>query len=460
MTEKCGAMEPLADEPCPDLRDGEAMTDERPPRLPGEIWVLVVTAFLVAIGYGLVSPALPSFARTFGVGISAASAVVSAFAVFRLGFAPVSGRLVNAFGERRIFIAGLLVVAGSTGACAVAHTYWQLLMFRAVGGIGSTMFTVSALSLLIKLSPPAQRGRASGLWGTGFLLGSITGPLFGGGLVAVSLRAPFVVYAVVLVITAVVGAVFLRRSTLAPVIVDDGGPELTLRTALRVRAYRAALIGNFTNGWLNYGVRVALVPLFVVEVLDQKPSFAGIALTVFAAGNATSLMLAGRWADRRGRRPPILLGLAISAAATGSLGFITSLPVFIVVSLLGGLGGGLINPPLNAVVADVIGNRGRGGPVLAGFQMVADLGTIIGPVLAGLIAEGSSYGIAFAVSGVVALFALAAWSRAPETLRPPQTLLAPEPVRPSGAPATSGDPVMLEATRTAADPGSGPRLER
>jgi MFS family permease len=449
MTEKCGAMGPVADLPCMTDIEPAPPTGERPPRLPGEIWILVVTAFLVAIGYGLVSPALPSFARTFGVGISAASAVVSAFAVFRLGFAPVSGRLVNAFGERRIFIAGLLIVAGSTGVCALAQTYWQLLTFRAVGGIGSTMFTVSALSLLIKLSPAAQRGRASGLWGTGFLLGSITGPLFGGGLVAVSLRAPFVVYAVVLVITAVVGALFLRRSTLAPEIVDDGRPDLTLRAALRVRAYRAALVGNFTNGWLNYGVRVALVPLFVVEVLGQKPSWAGIALTVFAAGNAASMMLAGRWADRRGRRPPILLGLAISAAATGSLGFITSLPVFIMVSLLGGLGGGLINPPLNAVVADVIGNRRRGGPALAGFQMVADLGTIVGPLLAGAIAQGSSYGFAFAVSGMVALFALAAWSRAPETLR------APPAVPPDRAAAMSGDPATREATRAAARPESG-----
>ena len=455
MTEKSRAMEPVVDVPHPAVAGPISRADERPARLPGEIWVLVVTAFLVAIGYGLVSPALPSFARTFGVGISAASAVVSAFAVFRLGFAPVSGKLVNVFGERRIFVVGLLVVAGSTGACAVAHTYWQLLAFRAVGGIGSTMFTVSALSLLIKLSPPAQRGRASGLWGTGFLLGSITGPLFGGGLVAVSLRAPFVVYAVVLVITAVVGAVFLSRSTLSPVLLDDGGSELTLRAALRIRAYRAALVGNFTNGWLNYGVRVALIPLFVVEVLGQKPSWAGIALTVFAAGNATSLMVSGRWADQRGRRPPILLGLLISAMATGSLGWITSLPLFIVVSLLGGLGGGLINPPLNAVVADVIGSRGRGGPVLAGFQMVADLGTIIGPVLAGVIAEGTSYGVAFAVSGTVALLALGVWSRAPETLSAPEPSRTPH-SRASGTPKDSG---ALDPTQAVADPGSGSRLE-
>ncbi len=413
-------------------------------RLPSEIWVLVGSAFLVAIGYGLVAPALPSFARSFGVGITAASAVISAFAFFRLGFAPVSGRLVNTFGERRIFLIGLLVVAGSTGACAVAHSYWQLLAFRGVGGIGSTMFTVSALSLLVRLAPSAQRGRASGLWATGFLLGSVAGPLVGSGLVAVSIRAPFVVYGVVLVVTALVSGLFLRDSKLSVWTPQGGEAAVTLRMALRLPAYRAALAGNFATGWLVYGVRVALVPLFVVEVLGRQPSWVGVALTVFAVGNVAALQLSGRWADRSGRRPPILVGLLLSALATGCMGLITSLPLFLVVSLVGGLGGGLVNPPLNAVAADVIGSRGRGGPVLAGFQMVADLGAIIGPVLTGLIAGAISYGAAFGLTGTVALFALLVWLRAPETVPDtasgavPDTASGTAPETPAGGPSAAG----------------------
>ena len=53
------------------------------------------------------------------------------------------------------------------------------------------MFTVSAASLMVRISPPALRGRASGAWATGFLLGNIAGPVVGGGLIAGSLRAPF-----------------------------------------------------------------------------------------------------------------------------------------------------------------------------------------------------------------------------------------------------------------------------
>ncbi len=406
MTEECS----------PAVCPPPATADRKPGRLPREIWVLVGSAFLVAIGYGLVAPALPTFARGFGVGVTAVSVVISIFAFFRLVFAPTSGRLVNRLGERRIYLTGLLVVAGSTGACALAQSYWQLLVFRGLGGIGSTMFTVSALSLLIRAAPPDQRGRASGLWATGFLVGSVTGPVVGSGLLVVSIRAPFLVYAGALVLNAAVSWLLLRHSNLSGRRPAATGPEIGLRDALRLPAYRAALAGNFSTGWVVYGVRVALVPLFVVEVLGREPSWAGIALAVFAAGNASMLMLSGRWADRRGRRPPILLGLAVTAAATAALGFVTSLPLFLAVSLIGGMGGGLVNPPLNAAVADVIGPRGRGGPVLAGFQMVADLGAIIGPLLAGVVVEAASFGAAFGLSGAIALLALLTWLRAPETL--------------------------------------------
>ncbi|HXV91877.1 MAG TPA: MFS transporter [Pseudonocardia sp.] len=394
--------------------------DPDAPRLPREIWVLAAAAFVIAIGYGLVAPALPTFARSFDVGVTAASLVISAFAFFRLVFAPLSGRLVGRVGELRTYVVGLGVVALSTGACAFAAEYWQLLLFRSLGGIGSTMFTVSSVSLLVRLAPPEMRGRASGLWATGFLLGNITGPVVGGGLVAVSLRAPFVVYAVMLLVALALTAALLRGRTGSATAEGEGAaPNLDFRTALRHPAYRAALVANFANGWAVFGVRVALVPLFVVEALRQQESWAGFALAVFAAGNAITLVGAGRLADRRGRRPPILVGLAVSAVATAALGLIENLPVFLVLSLVAGLGSGLVNPPTNAAVADVIGSKARGGTVLAGFQMAADVGAILGPVLAGLLAEATGYAAAFALTGAIAAVAFGFWLRAPETLPGP-----------------------------------------
>lgn len=413
----------------------------RTDRLPREIWVLVGASFMIAIGFGLVAPTLPVYVRSFDVGITAASLVVSVFALARLLFAPTSGWLVTRIGELRVYMIGLVVVAVTSAGMAFAGEYWHLLALRLLGGVGSTMFTISALSMLIRLAPPQMRGRASGMWATGFLMGNIIGPLAGGGLIAISLRAPFLVYAAFLVVVVVLSGVMLRGRLAGPPAGAEPVVPVGFREALGHRTYRAALVASFGNGWAIFGARIALVPLLVVEALGQPEAWSGIALAVFAAGNAATLLVAGRIADRIGRRPPMLLGLAVAAVGTGVLGYVTDPMWFLVVSVVAGLGSGLVNPPLNAAVADVIGRNGRGGTVLAGFQMASDTGAILGPIVAGALAEIFGYGPAFALTGAVLGVGFLFWLRAPETLprlvpgAVPPELTVPDPTGTPGPPA-------------------------
>jgi MFS family permease len=154
----------------------------------------------------------------------------------------------------------------------------------------------------------------------------------------------------------------------------------------------------------------------VIEALKQSPALAGISMSVFAAGNAAMLFLSGKVADTWGRKPVAIVGLVVSGLATIWMGFTTGVWDFMAASLVAGMGAGLLNPPQNAVVADVIGSRGKGGPVLAGFQMVTDLGAIIGPITAGLLADSFGFGASFAVTGAALLLSVAFWFVAPETL--------------------------------------------
>ena len=110
------------------------------------------------------------------------------------------------------------------------------------------------------------------------------------------------------------------------------------------------------------------------------------------------------------------VGLAVAAVGTGVLGYLTEPWLFLAACLVAGLGSGVVNPPLNAAVADVIGPGARGGTVLAGFQMASDLGAILGPVLAGALAEVVGYGPAFVLTGGVLAVGWVFWLRAPETL--------------------------------------------
>ena len=186
-----------------------------------EVWVLITANVVIALGYGVVSPVLPQYARNFGVSISAATFVITAFSLMRLVFAPASGLFVQKMGERRVYLSGLLIVAVSTGACAFAQTYWQLLLFRSLGGFGSAMFTVSSLGLMIRISPPDARGRVAGLFSSAFLVGSVGGPVLGSLTAGLGLAAPFAIYGVALLVAAAVVFLNLRHSALAAPAEDD-----------------------------------------------------------------------------------------------------------------------------------------------------------------------------------------------------------------------------------------------
>ncbi|MBM6404410.1 MFS transporter [Phycicoccus sp. CSK15P-2] len=395
-------------------------------RIPREIWVLIASAFVIALGFGLITPVLPQFAQSFGVGATASSVVVSAFAFFRLLFAPAGGRLIARLGERPVYLAGLVIVAVSTGATAFAQTYWQLLVFRGLGGIGSVMFTVSAVALIVRLAPPSIRARVSSVYASAFLIGGVGGPVVGGLLGGLGLRVPFLVYAVALLAAATIVFVFLKDTSLRP---KEGAPVLpvmTVRDGWRDSAYRAAVGSAFANGWGNFGVRNAILPLFAAAVivdrsLDQatrethQSLVAGAALAAFAAGNAIGLTVAGRTSDAVGRKPYIVGGLLVSGVFTAATGLATSLPMLIAFSVAAGLGSGALNPAQQASLADVVGRERNGGPALAAFQMAQDTGAIIGPVIAGTLVDHGSFGLAFVVTGVITLAAALPWLRARET---------------------------------------------
>lgn len=385
-----------------------------PERIPREIWVLVAAAFVIAVGFGLISPVLPAYARSFDVGVAAASVVVSAFAFFRLVFAPAGGSLVSRLGERPVYLAGLVVVALSSLATAFAQSYWQLLVFRGVGGLGSTLFTVSAMSLLVRLAPPRIRGRVSSAYASSFLLGGMLGPVIGGLLAQLGLRVPFVLYAVALLVAAGVVAVFLGGTRLRSVSDGESRPTMLVSEALASPTYRAALASSFANGWSSFGVRVAVLPQFAVAIHDAT-WVAGAALAISAVGTAAALQVASRWSDTIGRRPLALAGLAITAVGIGLVGTSQRLDVLFVLCVVAGIGAGLLNPSQQAAVADVVGRELAGGRVLARFQMAQDAGAIIGPILIGVVADRFGWTTAFAVTGVITALAIGPWLRARES---------------------------------------------
>jgi DHA1 family multidrug resistance protein-like MFS transporter len=392
------------------------------PRPPSrEVAVLSAVAFSVAVGFGLVAPVITRFAASFGVGRAAAGLVISVFAFMRLASALACGRLVNRIGERLVLALGIGIVGVSSALAGASQSYLQLLVLRGAGGVGSAMFSVSAMSLVLRSTTPDQRGRAVGLFSGSFLLGGIGGPAVGSTVAHLGFRAPFFLYAGTLIVAGSIGLALLPRTPLSdPPVVPGAASGTTLAQAFRSRAYRAALAANLTDNWAALGVRSALIPLFVVEVLGLPDSWTYIGFFVVAGVNGAVLYPAGRWADHRGRRPVLLAGLLLSASAMGLLAGIETTWAYLLAMAVFGLGSGLLDVAPAAVVGDVVG--GRSGTTVAAYQMAGDTGSVIGPLAAGALADNVSYAAAFGLTagvlGVAAVMAFAA----------PETRVAPEPV--------------------------------
>jgi MFS family permease len=380
--------------------------------LPREVGVLSVVAFVVALGFGIVAPAIPLFARSFGVGTTAVGLAVSAFAFFRFVSAFGGGTLVERLGERAVLTIGLLTVAVTTGLAGLADSFPVFLGLRAAGGIGSAMFTVAALSLLLRVSPPSSRGRAAATYQGGFILGGIAGPALGGLLAELSPRLPFLLYAGFLLVAGGVSVLFLRSGPPPAAAPTPGGPDLAatprpLRAAFRSRVYVAALLANLGVGWVLFGVRNSLVPLYVIEELDRTVAWAGAGLLVGSLAQALGLLRSGRLADTWGRRPSLLLGTSLATASMAVLVLPPATGAFLLSMAVFGLAASLLASVPAALVGDV--SPARGGRVVAVFQMAADLGGIVGPLAAGWLTDVASYQVAFAVTtGVLGLGLLGA----------------------------------------------------
>lgn len=384
--------------------------------LPREVAILSSVSFTVALGYGIVAPALPTFAHQFGVSIAAAASVISVFALMRILGALPAGRLVDRVGARVMMPAGIAIVGVSSVLAGFSQTFAELIALRGVGGLGSAMFSVSAQTLLLRSVPGELRGRASGLYMGSFLIGAISGPAIGGVVAAWSLRAPFFIYGAMLAVPAGIAAVMLGngvRGDQRARAQRSGRPLAELASALRSRVYLATAASNFADGFAVLGARAAIVPLFVHDVLHRSATWTGIGLGVVAAVNAAMLLPAGRAADAIGRKPVIVTGCLLSASGLATLALMPDLGGFLGGLVILGLGSGFLDVGPSAMIGDLLG--GQGGSVVAAFQMSGDLGAIIGPVVAGLLVDSASYAAAFGLGACVLAAAGVLGTLAPET---------------------------------------------
>ena len=379
-----------------------------PPLKRPEFRRLLAISITVAVGFAMVIPVLPDFARSFGVGLAAIGVIQLVFGLTRFSFGLVGGLAVDRFGERATTVAGILIVSASSYAAGFAQSFLQLVLARGFGGAGSALFIAGLMNRILRVIEPEAMGRATGAFRSSFLIGIGLGPVLGG--IAgdrLGLAAPFHIYATGLLLAAAIAWVAMSGEP-ARGETQKKSPLDALRAARPLFGdvrYVVALLATFVGWWTISGPAQIVGVVFAKDRLGFSGTQVGLALTLLAAGELVALPVAGRATDRFGRRAVLVPSLIVTVAAVSALGQIEGLPgaFFILLALLGaGVAGG--STAAGGLLADSV-PRGGSGAAVGVNQMAGDLGYLSAPTAVGYVAE-TSFGLAYLLAAVPAAVTL------------------------------------------------------
>ncbi|MGB7554087.1 MAG: DHA2 family efflux MFS transporter permease subunit, partial [Candidatus Korobacteraceae bacterium] len=149
-------------------------------------WVLAATILASSMAFidsTVVNVALPALQSNFGATVAGVQWVVEAYGLTLAALILVGGSMGDLFGRRRIFLLGVVVFAIASFFCGIAPNIHQLILARAVQGIGAALLVPGSLALISASFEESQRGRAIGTWSGSTAITTAIGPVLGGWLI-------------------------------------------------------------------------------------------------------------------------------------------------------------------------------------------------------------------------------------------------------------------------------------
>jgi EmrB/QacA subfamily drug resistance transporter len=416
--------------------------------------------------------ALETIRIDFGASLSAVQWVATAYLIALAVSLPLTGWLTRRFGDGRIWASGMILFVAGSLACGFAQSLEQLILARCLQGVAAGVLVPAGQAILAVSADKRQFGRLMGTVGFAVALGPALGPGFGGVLIdAVSWRWLFWVNAPVGGIALLAATRLIRRGAvssaarldlkgftmisaglplllygaaglasagvaLEPIASLMAGAILTaafLRHALTVPAplieirllrrtpFTAAVSAAALAGAAMYG-GLLLLPLYLQDMMDLPPSQAGFMLLLMGLGSACGLPLAGHFTDRHGPKAVCLAGSAL--LLFGTFPFIAiSLPLGLTAMLLVLRGGGLALAQMPAMTsAYTTVDKHETGDAAVVVNVTQRVGGALGAITMAVIlqqaftpANGTAYGIAFAVLAVFAIGGLVAGAQLPDS---------------------------------------------
>jgi MFS family permease len=366
------------------------------PKIFTRDFVLVFLAqFAFTSVFHILIPTLPIYLSRLGSTVEEIGVLIGIFFFSSLVLRPFVGKALLKTHEKTFMIAGALLFAFTSVGYLFAPPFWPLLIVRIFQGIGFAFFHTAAFTLIVNISSEAHRGRSLSYFYLAInLSGALAPPL---GMFLINHFSFTVLFWICLGLS--LGALFithrLGRRQIAPL------RESTIedRFLLSRRALPPSIISSLSL--FIWGALTAFFPLFAV---DQGVTNPGLFFTTMAIMLILGRALGGRLLDLYSRERIILPCLTTYIISMVILAFSKTLPMFILVAVIWGIGHAFLIPSLAVYALERAGSSP--GPAMGTFTATTDLGVSLGPVIMGIIIHKAGYPIMFlclALTGVINL---------------------------------------------------------
>jgi DHA1 family tetracycline resistance protein-like MFS transporter len=357
--------------------------------------VIFLTIFVNLVGFGILIPLLPVYARTFGASPIVVGLLFASFSLAQLIAAPLLGELSDRWGRRPVLILSLIGTAISFAMLAVAHSLTMLFAARIVDGLSGGNIT-TARAYIADITEEENRARAFGVLGAAFGLGFIVGPALGAAFAHISYTAP-IWAAVVITLAATVLAWVWLPETVHRAHAGGGAPWHAVRELSHRPGLRLLLAIDFLY-WMSFAVYQTTFALFGANRFGFDATHTGYLFAAFGAlGVVVQAGLVGRVAQAIGSRATLIVGLIFAAAGWFGSALTHSIPLFVAMLVPAAIGIGLCNATLIALVSNAAA-RHEQGRVQGAAGALESLGRTLGPVWGNAVlqrvGEGAAYGAA------------------------------------------------------------------
>src|SRR5437899_7402785 len=317
---------------------------------------IVFASLLSRLGYQMArSPVLPPFAADLGALPELIGIIVAASTITGVFFKLPAGALSDVLGKKRMMVLGALFFALPPFLYPFVHDAWSLLALRFVPVFATAIFSPVASAYVASLAETG-RGARLGWFSSGNDIGATAGPLIGGFVLYFTASYPVTYLAV--------GAIGVLTLVVVLMLPDVDRPAREVRTfvsrAAELRQGLAEVLrtppilvaaGIEAVMYLGYGAFLGFLPLYA-KAAGLNDAEIAIVLGSQLAVAMLAKPLTGRLSDTLGRKPVIVIGLLLCAAALPLIFRSESLATFVVVAPLPGLGIAAVTPVTNALIAD------------------------------------------------------------------------------------------------------------